>query len=165
MTVQTPSVGIRTHSTPGRRRAIQTGRWKRKIEKNKSTRGDVRNTDKRRRKINENRTRCALHLPAIGRFMHPVICTSEPSARIRRPALTEPRQKQNFSRTESASEAIEYTPLSPATLIHRATFSKHSMHGQTFPHSQMHFVRDHDAKHISILFCFVLWSWETVTDF
>ena len=48
-------------------------------------------TDKRRRKINENRTRCALHLPAIGQFMHPVICTSEPSARIRRPALTEPR--------------------------------------------------------------------------
>ena len=107
--VQTPSVGIRTHSTPGRRRATQTGRWKRKIEKNKSTRGDVRNRGKRRRKINENRTRCALHLPAIGRFMHPVICTSEPSARIRRPALTELRQKQNFSRTESASEAIEYT--------------------------------------------------------
>ena len=56
MTVQTPSVGIRTHSTPGRRRATQTGRWKRKIEKNKSTTGDVRNTDKRRRKINENWT-------------------------------------------------------------------------------------------------------------
>ena len=114
MTVQTPSVGIRTHSTPGRRRATQTGRWKRKIEKNKSTRGDVRNRGKRRRKINENRTRCALHLPAIGWIMHPVICTSEPSACIRRLALTEPRQKQNFSHTKSASVAIEYTPLSPA---------------------------------------------------
>ena len=30
---------------------------------------------------------------------------------------------------------------------------------------KMHFVRDHDAKHISILFCFVLWYCETVTDF
>ena len=32
--------------------------------------------------------KCALSLPPIGQYMHPVTCTSEPSARIRRPANT-----------------------------------------------------------------------------
>ena len=44
-------MGGRTHSTHGRRHAIQTGRWGPKNEKNKSTIQDIRDTDKRRRKI------------------------------------------------------------------------------------------------------------------